>query len=193
LGEADRVFARGKQLMCQIKYFFTALFSCVLLSGCGTLSQREAAEPLPIWSGPQEFSADYAWACTRQPERYDRPAKLVHLAVRQGRAVRAVGLDLFGATLFDLLLTGQGPGAQVVFRLGRDHPDARLLEPMLLAVFGRQNPDGRLRRMWPWTMSALILPKEIKFQAAADTMTMAFIGGQIGSQPDRDFIFAGQP
>lgn len=146
----------------------------------------------PAWTGPLEFSADYLWSCTRPAERFDRPARMVHVAVRQGRMVRAVGLDLFGATLFDLVVTAGPQPGPAVFRVGQDHPDARLAEPVLRAWFLGERPRG-LRWLQAAPGTAAAPPEEGQFLVNDRRVAMRLSAGQAGPQPDQDFKFSGRP
>lgn len=176
--------------------------ACVVLAlsgfllGCAPVPPRpmEPAAPPQAWSGPSEFSADYLWNPSRSEVLYDRPVKLVRLVVRQGRAVRAVGIDVFGATLVDELIQSD-PGGKVRtrFRLGAENVDGLLLEQTLRRIFFNDPAAARVR----WLKNEAGQPgapaDRLGLQIDSDTVEMELTGATAAPQADADFDYPAAP
>jgi hypothetical protein len=172
------------------------LLACaLLLAGCAPAPLRPAETPPPrlTWSGPDEFSADYLWNARRDPVAYDRPVKLVRLVVRRGRAVRAVGIDVFGATLVDELVAVDPAGAvRTRFRQGAENVDGLLLEQTVRRLFF-QEAASRVRWLTSAAGEAGAPPASLEVQIDGAAVVLKLAGAAAGPQPDSDFIYPAAP
>ena len=173
-----------------------ALALCLLLAGCATLSRQTGAPPVSpqVWSGPQEFSADYLWNARRAAVAYDRPVKLVRLVVRRGRAVRAVGIDVFGTTLVDELIRTDPLGkTHTRFRQGAENVDGLLLEQIIRLVFFNEPASARVRWQKNEAGKAGSPAALLGVQIDGDEVEMDLLGATIVTQQDSDFDFPAAP
>jgi hypothetical protein len=183
-----------------IRAFFGTLglvLPCALwLAGCAPVPVRpaEPAPPEQTWSGPREFSADYLWNPSRATVAYDRPVKLVRLVVRQGRAVRAVGIDVFGATLVDELIRSDAQGKiHTRFRQGADNVDGLLLEQTLRRVFFNDPAAARVRWLKNEAGADGAPASELGLQIDGDAVEMQLTGATAAPQADADFDYPAAP
>jgi hypothetical protein len=172
------------------------LLACILLfAGCAPAPLRPAEAPGPAlsWTGPDEFSADYLWEARRDPVAYDRPVKLVRLVVRRGRAVRAVGIDVFGATLVDELVTADAQGSiNTRFRQGAENVDGLLLTQTVRRLFFRE-AASRVRWLTSVAGEAGAPPAGLGVQIDGAAVDLKLAGATTGPQPDSDFIYPPAP
>ncbi len=170
---------------------------CMGVAGCATSPTTHTvvpASPELIWSGPSEFSADYIWTTNRPAVGYDRPVKLVRLVVRQGRAVRAVGIDVFGATLYDLVIrTTPGGRTQTRFRQGAENIDALLLEQVARVMFLGEAASQRVRWQKQTAGVSGQPPASVLFQVESDSVELTLADASVAEQADADLDFQGAP
>jgi hypothetical protein len=166
-------------------------------AGCTTAPKNTTvipAAPAMAWSGPVEFSADYIWSSNRPAVGYDRPAKLVRLVVRRERAVRAVGIDVFGATLYDVLIRMTPAGTiRTQYRQGAENIDGLLMEQISRLMFFHDPQSGRVH--WEKSEAGPVgqPPMALTLRIESDTVELKLANAVVASQADADLEYPALP
>ncbi|NTV52672.1 MAG: hypothetical protein HGA76_06650 [Candidatus Firestonebacteria bacterium] len=177
------------------RFFQLALVLSLALAGCVSVPARLPEPSAPqTWSGPDEFSADYLWEVNRAAVAYDRPVKLVRLVVRRARAVRAVGIDVFGATIFDEMIQNDPSGKlQTRFRQGAENVDGLLLEQTLRRIFFNAPSAAGVRWLKHEAGAGGQPAALLGMQIGNDKVELQLIGATVGPQTDADFVYPAAP